>query len=80
MNGTIPVFLESEQNWFLKFSLSGPRKSTLGLEKLWLGYSDNEEEGIWKDQFGDVMQIGEEFWGTWNGKMLPDNDFGRKFF
>ena len=79
MNGTLPVFLEGEKNWFLKFSLSGPRKSNLGLEKLWLGYSDNENEGIWTDKFGDEMQIEEEFWGTWNGKKLPDNDVGRKF-
>merc|ERR1712037_1019087 len=50
INGTLPVFLEDEESWFHKMSLSGPRKSTLELEKLWSSFPDNEEERTRKDK------------------------------
>ncbi|CAG5102481.1 Oidioi.mRNA.OKI2018_I69.chr1.g322.t1.cds [Oikopleura dioica] len=72
INGTLPVFLAHEKNWFLKASLSAPRKKDLGLEKLWLGYSDHEDEGNWVDRHGNALEI--DNWGSWEGEPLPDND------
>ena len=78
LDSALPIFSAEEGFSLEKLSLNAPLKAPGLYEKIWIGYTDREEEGVWKDKNGEELELLDR-WGEWDGEKLPDNAVWCKF-
>lgn len=71
LESNLPTFSRQEAFPLEKLALTSPLKGPGLYEKIWLGYTDREKEGVWIDSWGNELEL--DNWGEWDGEMLPDN-------